>query len=79
MQKLNLSQWLKTRWTKGTRYYEAHLQQDLWGNWIINKTWGGIGTKRGGSKHLLCANYGEGTELLQSISKIRGNRGYIDV
>jgi hypothetical protein len=32
--------WLHERWEKGTRYYEIHLHQDLWGDWVLTQVWG---------------------------------------
>jgi hypothetical protein len=32
---LACTQWLTLRWTRGTRYYRAHLEQDLWCGWVI--------------------------------------------
>ena len=28
------------------RYYEAHMAQDLWGQWIVRTVWGGVGSAR---------------------------------
>ena len=33
-----------------TRYYRLELQQDLLGDWIIQRAWGGIYTRIHGSK-----------------------------
>lgn len=30
--------WIRIRWEKGTRYYEVHLHQDLWGEWLLTRT-----------------------------------------
>ncbi len=35
------------RWEKGTRYYEARLHPDLWGEWILTVGWGTRGTQLG--------------------------------
>ncbi|MBK8535206.1 MAG: hypothetical protein IPL59_08735 [Candidatus Competibacteraceae bacterium] len=33
--------WSRQRWEKGTRYYEARLHPDLWGDWMLTVGWGG--------------------------------------
>ena len=35
-----MSEYFKS-WETNTRYYEAHLCQDLFGVWIVDKKWGG--------------------------------------
>ncbi len=37
-------QWLTYRWQKGNRYYVAELMQDLFGTWLLKRTWGSIDT-----------------------------------
>jgi len=27
--------WFYCRWERGSRYYEARIQQDLWGEWVL--------------------------------------------
>ncbi len=27
--------WITLRWTRGTRYFRIHLEQDLWNGWVI--------------------------------------------
>ena len=35
--------WLASRWERDTRYYELHLRQDLFGDWVLTRVWGGKG------------------------------------
>lgn len=28
---------IRLRWEKGTRYYEAHVEQDLWEGWTLTR------------------------------------------
>jgi hypothetical protein len=30
-----INEWISLRWERGTRYYEVHLQQDLFGEWVL--------------------------------------------
>lgn len=69
-------QWLTSRWEKATRYYEAHVQQDLWGEWLVVRTWGGKGSRRGGIKAELCATRKEACARFERIAQLRQRRGY---
>lgn len=35
-----LDKYLYSFWQKDTRFYIIELCQDLWGNWLLKKTWG---------------------------------------
>ena len=35
-----LELWQRSVWKKDTRFYYIELCQDLFGNWIIKRTWG---------------------------------------
>jgi len=67
---------LYRRWERNTRYYEARLQRDLFGDWILIKVWGQINSPRGRIMNSICNNYIEGQEKLITLSKIREKRGY---
>jgi hypothetical protein len=68
--------WVKHRWEKDTRYYEAHLHQDLWGGWVLTHVWGRRGTALGRIWHLPCVSYEEGLGRLTEIDRRRQQRGY---
>jgi len=74
-----LDRWQRRRWEKNTRYYEAYLQQDLWGQWILTRVWGRRGTLLGQVRHLPCASYADGLEQLAQLDKRRRQRGYVGV
>ena len=43
-----INEWIRLRWERGTRYYEAHLHQDsVWGDWVFTQVWGRRGTELG--------------------------------
>ena len=71
-----MDEWIRIRWEKPLRYYEAHLQQDLWGSWVLTCVWGRIGTALGRVVHTPCASYQEGLDKLTTIAKRRTRRGY---
>jgi len=69
--------WRRQRWEKDTRYYEAYLQQDLWGQWILTRVWGRCGTLLGQVRNLPCASYADGLDQLARLDKRRRQRGYV--
>ena len=44
--KYALSAWQQRRFERGTRYYELHLQQNLWGEWELLRIFGRSHTKQ---------------------------------
>jgi predicted DNA-binding WGR domain protein len=67
--------WLKHRWEKKHRYYEACLEQDLFG-WIVLRSWGRKGTRSGRSMEVRPESYDKGLEMLEAVRKRRKSRGY---
>jgi hypothetical protein len=39
----DVASWITLRWTRGTRYYRAHWEQDLWQGWSLTRVHGRIG------------------------------------
>lgn len=68
--------WIRLRWEKESRYYEAHLHQDLWGHWILTRVWGQRRSALGRVRHIPCASYEEGLIQLDQVRKRRKQRGY---
>jgi predicted DNA-binding WGR domain protein len=67
---------LRVRWEKDSRYYEAHVEQDLWGEWVLTRIWGRRGTPMGQMRRVPCASYTDALEKLESLRKQRERRGY---
>jgi predicted DNA-binding WGR domain protein len=75
MKNYHLKNWISFHWTKKTRYYRIILHQDLFGDWIITRVWGRIGTKMGMAKaHAI--SYQDGLKLIAELCKVRQYRGY---
>jgi hypothetical protein len=68
----------RLRWENGSRrrYYEAVVQQDLFGGWEVWRTWGGIGSARGGQLVVPSASEQAGLIELQLLARGRQRRGY---
>jgi len=71
-----MENWTRKRWEKDTRYYEALVHQDLWGNWVITRNWGRIGSKLGQIRHTPCTSYADVQKELKAIEKRRQSRHY---
>ena len=73
---IDAQDWITTHWRKGDRYYVAELMQDLFGSWIVKRSWGSIHTHRGRSITLCANDYEHALKLLQNVEKRRKARGY---
>jgi predicted DNA-binding WGR domain protein len=67
---------LRLRWEKDTRYYEAHVEPDLWGGWVLTRIWGRRGTALGQMRRAPCDSYGQALDALEDVGKRREKRGY---
>jgi predicted DNA-binding WGR domain protein len=67
---------LRFRWEKGTRYYEAHLEQDLWGGWMLTRVWGRRNSPMGRINPVSCQSHEEALRKLARVMKQREQRGY---
>ena len=73
---IDTEHWLTYRWQKGNRYYVAELRQDLFGAWLLKRTWGSIHTHRGHSKTRYADDYEQARKLLRDVEKRRKARDY---
>jgi hypothetical protein len=66
------------RWvhTAKARYYQAHLIQDLFGEWTLVTVWGGLGSQRGRMRSTGVPSYASGLERIEKIAKRRRLHGY---
>lgn len=68
--------WRELFWQRGDRYYWCALQQNLFGEWVVLRKWGGRKTGKGGQMETPCTNPEEGQRLIQDVQKRRQYRGY---
>lgn len=64
------------RWETDTRYYQARLGRDLFGQVLIHRCWGGKGTRLGGMATDLFDSEDDARKALQKIATLRKRRGY---
>lgn len=74
---LGFEYWSKTCWQTATRYYVAEIMQDLFGTWVLRRSWGGRGSRAGNSKIVVATDYEHAVQLLETVAKQRKARGYI--
>ncbi len=44
---IDTASWITLRWTRGTRYFRVHLEQDLWHRWLLTQVNGRSGSRLG--------------------------------
>ena len=72
-----LDKWLQSKWQRDTRFYTLTLWQNIYGDWIITKTWGSAVTRGfGQSKDLDCPDYQSGLATYYKLQQRRQKRGY---
>jgi hypothetical protein len=64
------------RWETKTRYYTVYLRQDLFCEWILERSWGGRYNRRGGEKVVLCSSYQDGLGRIEKLYKLKQKHRY---
>ena len=59
-----------------TRYYQIHLDLDLFGDWTLRTVWNSIDSSQGRMHNTAVPSYDEGVEQIREIAKRRGQHGY---
>jgi hypothetical protein len=72
----DIAAWITLRWTRGTRYYRVHLEQDLWDAWLLTHVNGRIGTRLGRARALPSPTLEAALLTLAAVAKRRRQRGY---
>lgn len=62
------------RWESNTRWYEAELTNDLFGDWLLIRRWGGLYNGRFGTKTDVVPDLLSGVALLFAIDRERHAR-----
>ena len=72
---------MRKRWVNAEkqRYYSVELVRDLFGDWTVIQSWGGVGSKRGRVRIVWVPSHDAGVERLAAIGQRREKRGYTPV
>ncbi len=75
---VDIHEWITVRWENSLkkRYYLVMIEQDIFGQWVLIRVWGGIQTKLGRTQVSVLDNKKQGVEMLKIISIRRKQRGY---
>ena len=69
----------RARWEKGTRFYEALVERDLFGDWVLTLVWGRRGSALGRVQHRVQPSVAVAHDALQTVARRRQRRGYAPV
>ncbi|WP_106478604.1 hypothetical protein [Phytohalomonas tamaricis] len=67
------------RWESDHDYVLVHVHQDMFGDWIVSRAWGQIGTQFGGLKHMLAEDFSQAMTWVEDIDHIQISRGFTKV
>jgi hypothetical protein len=73
---VDTASWITLRWTRGTRYYRAHLEQELWHGWWLTLVHRRIGTRLGRARASSSRPLEAALTSLAAVTKRRRQRGY---
>jgi hypothetical protein len=73
---INVSTWLSLRFERDTRCYQLHLEQDLWGVWILTRINGRRNSRLGRALMTWPSSFESGLSALAESAKRRRLRGY---
>ncbi|KPC27206.1 Wgr family protein [Pseudomonas syringae pv. cilantro] len=62
------------RWENETRWYEVELTQDLFGDWLIVRRWGGLHSRHHGKKTERVFDQHAGLAMVETIDAERKAR-----
>ena len=62
------------RWESKRRYYTARLSQDLLGDWVIERAWGGLFNQNGNTTQEVAGSYREAVTAMVRLNKERRAR-----
>jgi hypothetical protein len=73
---IDTASWITLRWTRGTRYFRVHLEQDLWSGWLLTLVNGRNGSRLGRARATPTESIETALQTLAAIAKRRRQRGY---
>ena len=73
---LDTDAWITLCWIRDTRYYRAHLEQDLWSGWVITPVNGRVNSPLGRVRSVPVPTIESALAELAAIAKRRRQRDY---
>jgi predicted DNA-binding WGR domain protein len=70
---------LRRRWEKGPRFYEALVERDLFGDWVLTLVWGRRGSALGRVQHCPQPSVAAAHDAFHMAAQRRQRRGYARV
>ena len=72
---------LTAEWESVSRWYYVEVAPDLFGCWVLTRYWGGLGSKRRGSKQELVTDVSDARSRIAEIDRrrYRPGAGYVRV
>lgn len=64
------------RWHRQQHYFAVRLSQDLFGDWIVTRTWGNLDNNLGGCRHNTLASEAQAQALIEQICRRQDRKGY---
>ncbi|GAA3937148.1 WGR domain-containing protein [Litoribacillus peritrichatus] len=65
------------RWHKDNTYYIAHIQQDLFGEWVLTQSTGTIGSCNGKVKNIPVTCHNDAVKKLNALISKNKRNGFI--
>jgi len=66
------------RWRRDKQYFIVHLSQDLFGDWILTRSWGDCDTSRSHCRHELMPSIVAAHKRVAQIRRSRQVKGFIE-
>ncbi len=66
------------RYESAQRYYLVRCARNLFGDLVLSRYWGGLGSRRGGERHTVMADSSELAQTLAEIARRRQQHGYVE-
>jgi hypothetical protein len=73
---IDTERWITLRWTRGTRYFRVHLEQDLWAGWLVTQVNGRRASRLCRTRATPSPSIEAALLALAAMPKRRRQRGY---
>ena len=67
------------RYESAQRYYLVRCARNLFGELVLSRYWGGLGSRRGGERHTIMADADALAQALAEIARRRQRHAYREI